>query len=430
MSGGNFNGPTNYRTNGGLGKVAESKDGVGALVCGGVAASGLALDEILECNQLSDAEDVGITASFDSTNGILVHHHIKRFFKISPDGKLYLKMVAQGTSMTDMCDHVANPDIIYEFIKDEATKREIKFLGVVLNEDMGSYIPALTGGFDGDVLTAIPKAQALVDQLETENINVSTVVIEGREMNGTLASLTDLSGEGSRKVRVTAGQDPVIAALDAAFANYAAVGDELGSISVRKVNECVGSTDIANKPRAKKANATYPLTDAAAGEWESAALSSGQNVNELSADDKQVLADKHIGFMGYYEPNLSEIFINDDKTCIDATDDYCRISANRVWDKASTLVRLNQLPRMNGEVLADTTTGAIDPVIVSAWETDDEKALQPMVDAGEISGKKVKLESSEGFLSGTPIKTRMRIVPIGIAGTLENYIGFATTLNA
>ena len=429
MGQGNFSGPQQIRTNGGLGKEANTGDGIGAFICGGVAATGLAVGEILECNQLSDAEDAGITAAFDSTNGILIHHHLDEFFRLSPNGKCYLKMVAQGTSMTDMVDHIAHPEHIYNFIKATATKREIKFFGVVLNEDMGAYSATLNGGFDGDVLTAVPKAQALLDQLETESINVSAAVIEGREMNGTLAALTDLSTLASRKVRVTAGQDPTIAALDSAYAKYAAVGTELGSISVRKVNECIGSTDIANKPRAKKANSTYPLNDAALGRWQGAALSSGDDVNDLSATDMTTLADKHVGFMGFYEPNITDVFINDDKTCIVATDDYCRISANRVWDKGAKIVRAAQMARVNGEVLADVNTGAIDPETVADWETADQKALDPMVKDQEISGKSIKLESSTGFLSGTPIRTKMRLVPVGINGELENYIGFATTIN-
>jgi len=430
MPGGNFQGPQNNRTNGGLGRQDLGKDNIGAFILGGVATGGLALGVVKKCIQLSDAEDVGITAAYDIANGVLVHYHLSEYFRLAPDATVYFMLVAQGTTMTEMCDHENEPQNLYDMIRSVTANREIKFVGVVLNPDTtaSGYTSVVTNGVETDAQTALPKAQALLNALELQSINVSAVIIEARNASGSIASIYNLAAQNYRKVAFAALQDPAIASLDPAYQYHAAVGTVLGSIAVRKVNESIGSTDIVRKPRTRVADAVYSITDNAAGLWQSAALSGGRNFNTLTQAEKDALDDKHYIYAGFYEPDMSQFYLNQDTTAISFSDDYCGIAQNRVWDKAADLVRKVQIPLQNGEVFADPSNGNIDKATVADWEARCQKALDVMLKNREISGCKVTISPDQNFLGGDPIKTYLRIVPVGINRAMENYIGFTTSL--
>ncbi len=409
---------------GGLGRRKPSQDGVMGLILGGVSTGTLALNTVVKLIQLKDLENFGINESYDANNGILVHHHVSEFFRLSPDGTLYLMLVAQGTSMTDICD--TSNDYLKKLIKSETSNREIRIAGVVLNPDTATYTPTLTGGLDGDVLTAIPKAQELTDNLREDNIYLDSILIEGRQLNGTIAAMTALRTLGSQNISVVISQDPQIANWDTAYAKYASIGSALGMLSVRKVPENLGSVDILEKPSISKGNENYPLTNSANNLWLMAQLSSGVSVATLSQADKTALKDKGYIYAGKYE-GYPYIYFNSSATATELSDDFNFIEKNRVWNKAARYVIEVLTPKINSLIDIDTS-GYIAFTTISSWETAVKNKLNNMLADGEVSSIEVYINPKQNMLSEPTIKINISLVPKGIAEKIEVDLGFINPL--
>lgn len=503
-----FKGPATNKLNGGLGRRNPSTDGIGLLVCGGVAASQYVLGTVVKLIQLKDAENLGINAAYDANNAILVHHHISEYFRLHPNGTVFLMVVAQGTTMAEMCDK--DEPYLYTAIKSTVAARLVKFAGIVLNPILYSpvtavaigtagtgylvgdaitatggsgtgfaaevatvggtgditsitisnngsgyftaptlavttaggagavltatlgdkYVPVVTNGIDEDVLDAVAKAQELVTTLESEDIFMPTVILEGRSLSGTVANYSALRDLAARNVSVVIAADPAIWALDPAYGAYAAVGAALGMLSVRKVSENIGSVNIANKPSGKEADPDYPLTDRANGRWLSAGLSSGVLVNNLTVAELAAISNgsasnptgKGYIFAGFYE-GYDGIYFSDSPTCIELADDYAQIENNRTWAKAAGLVRKALIPKMKGDFDV-TSDGYIAPAAIAVWEAAGKKALEGMLSNSELSARDFYIDPKQNVLAGAPIVTKLSITPRGVAREITNDIGF------
>lgn len=418
-----FQGPIINKKRGALGRTSsENTDAIRGLVCGAVTVgSTFVLGTIYKLIQLSDAEDIGITPAYDSTNKILVHHHIKMFFESAPEGTLYILGAPQGTTLAAMCDKTAA--YVYKLMTDESTKRSITRVGVVLNNLVG-YTPTYTTGLDADALAAIPKAQELGEDLFARSIRFDGVIIEGRlQAAAAVSALPSLRALAAEYASVVSGQDPVIAALDALYARYADVGSALGMNAVRKVSECLGSADIANKPQAKKGNETYPLTNAAKGYYMSASLSNGQKFSALTIAEQIALANKGYIYIGKYE-GLDGFFFNDSHNCIAVTDDYAYMEDNQVFNKAAQLVRRSLLPIMKSTIELDSSTGYIPASVAAYYESKAQKSTNVMTANGEISGTAiVKLLPNQDVAGTSKVVLSLSYVREGVIRVLEATIG-------
>lgn len=419
-----FQGPILTKKRGGLSRRNPSDDAIFGFVCGGVTtAQYTTLGEIVELKQAADADAFGINAAYDANNGILVRHHIDRFFHYNPDGTLYLKIVAQGTTMAQMCDY-ANSHVL-DLFTNETIFGKVKHAGVVLNPDTGTYSPVYANGLDPDVEAAIAKAQELIDHLRTEyKLYKSGVLIEGRmEPSATLASLGDLSAKASDLVSVVVASDPATQDSDAAYANYADVGSALGMLSVRKVSESLGSLIIANVPEAKQGpGETYPLTDEAQGYWLSAALSNGTKISTLAPSALDVLRAKRYIFVGKYAGQAG-YFFNDSHSCVEFADDYAYIEDNRIWAKAATLVRAALLPVMKSEVQVDPESGNIAPSQIQYYQQRAKNALSGMLADQEIAGEPVIIiDPDQNVASTGRIDMALSYVRNGILRELNGSI--------
>ncbi|KQC30179.1 DUF2586 family protein [Flagellimonas eckloniae] len=403
-----FKGATVDRLQGGLGRTNPTNDGICLLIIGGaVAATGLALKTAKEFLTVENAESVGITASYDDTNDILAHHHIDEFFRLSPNGNLFV--VLDDDTMTD----TELKDIL-------KANSEIKMVGFVRNAaaalaDFSAYVAG---------------KQQVVNDLRTENRNVSSVLVEGNVFaSATLvAAYDDNREEEVENVSVVIAQDPIIAALKAAYVNYAAIGTALGALSVRGVHENMGSVDIENKPSAFKGNRDYPLTDTARSRWLSANLQNGNPFSGLSATEIQALNDKGYIFAGNYN-GYAGIFFSDSHTATESASDYSRIENNRTWDKGADLLRTALLPRVKGNLGTDPDTGTISAVEAGELERIGLDALNTMIAAGEISGADVYIDPSQTLADDTPLQIKGQLVKNNIIHEITVELGLTKKLS-
>ena len=417
-----FKGPELSKKRGGLGRRNPTKDAIKGFVCGGIAVSGkIALGDIKKLESLDDAIALGLTASYDATNKILVYRHIKNFFQYNPSGTLYIMLVAQGITYAQICDK-AN-QYLYKLIKDESVAREVNYAGVVLNPAIG-YTPAYTTGLDADALAAAAKVQELCMDLLTQGIYFRGVLIEGRlQSAAAISTLPDLRALTYEYASICVHQDPAIAALDADYARHADVGSALGMLSVRKVSECLGSVDVVNKPEAAKGTETYSLTNAAQETYLSAGLSNGKLFNALSDTEKSSLDTKGYIYAGKYE-GLDGFYFNDSHTCIELVDDYAYIEDNAVWSKAATLCRQALLPVMKGEVEIDPATGFLPPSQIASYQARAKKKVGQMTIANEISGDPIIIiEPNQDVVGSGEIKMALAYVRKGILRKLSGTVG-------
>lgn len=405
-----FNGVSVNRLNGGLGRKNPTEDGVCVLVIGGaVAATELALKTAVEFLSIDNAEAVGITSSFDDTNSILAHHHIDEFFRVSPDGNLFV-VLDDGTLTIPQLKGIvkANPTI--------------KNIGFVRNAAKVTD-PVL------DLATLVAGYQTMVNELRAENRNISNVLVEGGEF--TLATLisayVDNRTYDSGNVSMVISQDPIIRALKAEYETYASVGTALGGISVRGVHENLGSVDIEKKPSAYKGNANYQLTDVARKRWLSAVLQDGKAISDLSPADIHALNDKGYIFVGNYN-SYDGFYFNDSHTCIEKASDYARIENNRVWDKGADLARKALLPRVKSNLLKDPTTGFIREIEATELEVLAVNAINPMAASGEISGHAVYIDPKQDISNDVPLKIKGELVFNNIIHKMDFDLGLTNKL--
>jgi hypothetical protein len=397
----------------GLGRITPSEDNVCGIVMQGVATSAtsttqaLALGAIVELNGISDAEGYGLNAAYDTTNAVLVYHHISRFFQRSPSGKLFLMLVAQTVTLTQMCTRTQ--PYLKAVLSSTLAAGRIQSAGVILNP-AGTYTATLTGGLDGDVLTAIPAAQALAAE-EFGLFRPVSIFIEGRRFNGTATAATDLRTLAAPNVGVVIAQDKAVADALGNVPNkyYAALGDFLGMLSAAPVNESLGWVD------------KYTLTNPNASRFNTCALSSNTDVASYEADyntlyDKgYIFAIPRTGRSGYYWAGTP--------AATTVASDQAFIENTRVLNKAARIVRRVMVGHINRPIPL-TTQGKIEPVIKSNLEAQAQAELtNVMLNAGEISASAVNIDGNHNFFTaGEQFDVQFDIVPIGVARKITGTI--------
>jgi len=390
---------------GGLGRREPSLDMVCGLVTNAVSVvGGLQNSTAYELKSLNDLVALGVTASYDTTNGVLLYHTVKEFFRMNVSGTLWLYTTAQGTTMTAMMGASGAAKSLLV-----AAGGVIRVLGVSLNPASG-YTPTLTAGLDNTVSPAVSAAQALAEAEFTAHRPVQFIV-EGRSFNGTASSALDLRTLDAENVSVVIAQDKAAVDAAGAHAGAAAIGTLLGTVSRAKVNESVCWVERFN---------IQSVVDQA---FLTPELSSGNLVTSYSDTDLSTLNDKGYVFARVHT-GLSGAYWSDSHTCKATSSDYSYIENNRVAQKAARLIRTAFLPKLGSPVLVDETTGKLDRALVTYFEGLGSQALNEMGRSGEVSGFDVVIDPEQDILSTSQLVVRYSITPTGTARRIVNQIFF------
>lgn len=406
-----FEGVIINKLNGGLGRSNPSTDGVMALVMPVPTAdlpAGTAHYTPYRLLQTQDAETRGFNASFDANENLLVHQQVSEFFRLAPDGVLNLIVVAPQELPT----LVALP----AFMAAIRLAEDVKIIGI-------------TGLAETSVELAddVEDVQDMVDAFRAEHRLIDAVILGG---TGTVAAslvsaYPDLRLKAAPNVAVAIAQDAGIATSKAAYAKYADMGAVLGMLAQRQVNENLGSVNIITKPREKRGNPDYPLTDGS--RWAVARLSDGTPVAPLSSTDRKALTDKGYTYAGAYQ-GYGGLFFNSSPTCVELASDYAYIENNRVWNKAARLLRLALIPEIRSVVKRDPQTGYIRSSTISRWTGIANAALESMNAADEISGYEVYIDPKQLPSDTVPVKVSATVVMDGIAHQIEVDLGLSNSL--
>lgn len=401
----------NINKTGNSGRRNPSSDSIMALIVGVptlTVTPPVDEGESVKLIQTSDAENAGITASFDSTNSVLARAHVDEFFRLCPEGTLYVTFVDNS----DLANFDSNT------LADLVVALKMTF-GDAINDIKSFAIAHNDTSFElADVIGQIPFCQSLVDELRSEFIYVDSVLIEGFAADDTaISAYPSLRALDSENISLVVGQDSAIG-----IAKSSCVGAALGMLAQRNVNESLGSVDIQNKPNAKKGDRDYSLTDLGLSKFLGGVLND-KNVNELTAPEKKALADAGYIFIGGY-PGYSGLFFNGDNTCTDTASKYRFIHANRIWNKAARLLREAFIPQMESVLKMNPKTGFLKETTTKALEAIGEKAVNDVMGT-YISGFEVYINPEQTPSPEDALVVSMKLVKDGILHEMD--IDFALT---
>lgn len=375
---------------GGLGRRDAVSDAVSGLVAVGVAQTlGVQLDTPYQLTGISDAEALGIDASYDSDNSVYVYEHIKEYFRINPNGTLWLLICAQTVSLVDMVNQTSGPAKTLI----SAAGGDIKRLGVVYNN------PTPPTTFDMSL--AVPAAQNLCsDQFQKHNPIV--VLIAGGGFDH--SSVDDLTLLSSPNVAVVVGGHSGINDTE-----YTMLGTALGVRSLARVNQNIGWVTKFN----------------IAGDGLLTPTISGDNYSTLTDAVKEEMNTK-----GYIFPithiGRSGVYFNDDHTCVDTTNDQAYLENVETINKAARLTREALLPFLNSPINIDPDSGKLSPEVVKSFESAVRKLIdEQMQRNSEVSSFNVYVDENQNILSTSELKIDLTIVPTGTARKINVSLGFS-----
>lgn len=344
---------------------------------------------------LEEAEALGIAEG--SSDHAVEWYHISEYFRMNPDGELWIGYYAVPASTYDFVE-------IATLIR--AASGEIRQLGV--------YANGLT--FASSQCTTI---QAIIDGLEAAYKQF--VVLYAANLAATTAvtgwsSVTDLRTLTAKKVTVVIAEDGGGAGATLAGSksySITALGCALGALSKASVEQSIGNPQNFN------------ISDGT--EMEVPALANGDLVSALTSSALGGLKDKGYLVARKYVPDLSGTYFERCPTAIASTNDYAWVEINRVIDKAIRLVRAALIAQLNSTVLLKED-GTLREDTVGYYQDLAQTPLTQMEADGEISASQVLIDPDQDVLSTSTLEISVQIVPVGIAETITVNIGLTTNI--
>jgi len=100
---------------------------------------------------------------------------------------------------------------------------------------------------------------------------------------------------------------------------------------------------------------------------------------------------------------------------------------NRTIDKASRELRTNLLPLLNSKLFVNSD-GTLNFETISSFQIAGDRALQNMLNAGEISAFAISIDQNQNVLATSKIVVVATIIPVGVAKNIEVPLSFAVKL--
>jgi len=350
-------------------------------------------DRVKSYSKLESAETDGIVSTSEKWLVKALHYHISEFFRINPNGILYVGIFTPESGETPTYDYAEVKTLQNAA---EGKLRQIAVYNPVVDVDAGE-------------ITAL---QAVATTLESEY--KPCILVFGANVDA-ISGLAALAATGQANVCVVIAQDTegVAATLYeavGAVGSVTCVGLALGAISLASVHESISW--ILKFPSG----------------IDKPGMADGSVVSELDEsvleglDTKRFLfLRKHVGIAGSYW--------NDSHTMDLATSDYAYIESVRTIDKACRGIRTYLLPYVSGPLYVDPVSGKMRQDVVTFLEVTAGKALESMAKAGEFSGYKVTVDPNQNVLSTSEVEFVIQQVGVGVMRKLKVKIGYTTQIS-
>lgn len=374
--------------NGNLGRSAATDDGVAALLLTGAAVSGKL--ELNKHYQLSGTADlVALGATVD--NNPLVYKEVTAFYEQTGDGaELHLLVVAEATTLTQMCDSAADSPL-RKLI--DASGGRVRLVGVNKIPPT-EYEADTTQGIDKDAITAAEKAQAVIESYAAGKVNPFRMLMPAPAFDAEVDSLFKPRESSTNAVCY-------VLASDDAVKHTAAIGRVLGRAASLSVHQSIG------RVRSGSIGTDMYLTD-------------GQSY--IDADG---LADS-LHDAGYIipvaYPRKNGAYLNGDPAAAPVTDDYAQLRYGRTVDKARIIVYDTLIDEILDDVDTDSA-GDLSAGQRTSYEGMIENAVLTQMN-GEITSFAVSIPEGQNILTSETIRVVCRIQPKGVVETFEVTLEF------
>ena len=379
--------------NGLLGTVPDNQDGLlGLVVLGATAVSTtFVLGTPYRLVRPDDLAALGIT----TTNNARIVELVKQFYAEAEEGTPVYLIGISATSMTSVLDVDSGP------MKAILEQLRGALRGLIV-ASASTATATVTDGLDPDVLTAMPKAQALATWAADNLYAPVFVILEGRLFTSA-SDAPDLKALAYNRVGIFVG-DVVTASKGAAMGTLA------GRIAASPVQRNIGRV---------ASGALAPTT-----------MFIGENAVDLSMSVVDALYAKgyicpriYIGLAGYY--------LVDDPLAVASTDDYAHLTARRTVDKAARIAYITLLQFLLDEIEVNTD-GTMQQPVLKSWQAAVEDAINNQMTAeGELSvvdgsGCKFYIDPSQNVLATSKVEGTLKVRPFGYAREIIVNIGFLT----
>ena len=377
-----------------------------------------------------DAKVIGIDAAYDATHKVVLSHHIDEFYRANAVGtKLYLMVVAQNITPTVI---FTDPDNLYARKLVAFAKGEVRQIALAYNPLVTEQNPEIiTDGISSEIRAVIAKAQEFaLWAFETER--PLQVLLEGRAFSGNALAVVNLRElVTGADITLEADKVSVVIAQDwdyadsLAFASgkkYASVGLALGVLSSIKVNQNIGEVETLN------------LTNAIAGKYVTAGLSSHQTVEEAESA-LSTLETKGFIFPVSYT-GISGYRFNNDHVCtpeivdpVSGLINESTISYGRTMDEAVRRLRKKLLPEIKKVQPADRTTGKLPIGVVKSFNAKGNEVFEDMAAEGLISGGATYTNPDSDLLTGQRVlEITFDLQPTGTINSIKGNINLKKLL--
>lgn len=374
--------------NGNLGRSAATDDGVAALLLTGAAVSGkLELNKHYQLSGTADLVALGVT----SDNNPLVYKEVTAFYEQTGDGaELHLLVVAEATTLTQMCDSAADSPL-RKLI--DASGGRVRLVGVNKIPPT-EYEADTTQGIDKDAITAAEKAQAVIESYAAGKVNPFRLLMPAPALDAEVDSLFKPRESSTNAVCY-------VLASDDATKHTAAIGRVLGRAASLSVHQSIG------RVRSGSIGTDMYLTD-------------GQSY--IDADG---LADS-LHDAGYIipvaYPRKNGAYLNGDPAAAPVTDDYAQLRYGRTVDKARIIVYDTLIDEILDDVDTDSD-GDLSAGQRTSYEGMIENAVLTQMN-GEITSFAVSIPEGQNILTSETIRVVCRIQPKGVVTTFEVTLEF------
>ncbi len=374
--------------NGNLGRSAATDDGVAALLLTGATVSGkLELNKHYQLSGTADLVALGVTAD----NNPLVYKEVTAFYEQTGDGaELHLLVVAEATTLTQMCDSAADSPL-RKLI--DASGGRVRLVGVNKIPPT-EYEADTTQGIDKDAITAAEKAQAVIESYAAGKVNPFRLLMPAPAFDAEVDSLFKPRESSTNAVCY-------VLASDDAVKHTAAIGRVLGRAASLSVHQSIG------RVRSGSIGTDMYLTD-------------GQSY--IDADG---LADS-LHDAGYIipvaYPRKNGAYLNGDPAAAPVTDDYAQLRYGRTVDKARIIVYDTLIDEILDDVDTDSD-GDLSAGQRTSYEGMIENAVLTQMN-GEITSFAVSIPEGQNILTSETIRVVCRIQPKGVVETFEVTLEF------
>jgi len=387
-------------SNGALGQVSASADGViGILATGAPVAGKFVLNTPYKITQAADITGVlGLTA----VNNPGLFKLLTDLFNQSGDGvEVWITGFADTVTMTTMLTRATVNGVEALLLAANGKIRTI----IVHRTPAAGYVSVPAGGLDGDVATAMAQAQ-ITATWSADTLKAPVfVLIAGLYYGGTPATLTDLTTATNNRVGIMIG--------DSATGNGCAIGILAGKLARIPVQRNIGRV---------KDGAINGLVTAYLG----AVLVESADVASIH-DKGYITFRTHTGRSGYY--------FNDDPLAAPVTDDYNHITARRTVDKAYRVAYDTLINELLDEVPV-TDQGKISVAYAKSIENKVESAIiNSMTANGELGndpadqndrGVTCFVNHDQNIIATGQVNVTLKVKPFGYARYITVELGFKT----